>query len=169
MPTDLEQEEVFLRASDASTVYHSNISACEPKIRFLPDTFGSGHWNQKSWDFRSVVGIPRRFKNNKGYPFKMGSTPPGLHLFYTLSKNAMPNSTIGKVVCGDVFLLKVSDFPEDGLHYYVDIGKGDVPLFMLEDLLAEFLDQRRKQVEDPDWCWDPRGPWRSAIMGGLET
>ena len=169
MPTDPVQEEIFLRASAASTVYHSNISACEPNIRFLPNTLRSSHWDQKSWDFRSVVGIPRRFKNDKGFPFKIGSTPSGLHLFYSLSKDGIPNSTISNVVCGDVFILKISDFKKDGLNYYVDIGKGDMQLFMLEDLLGELIEQRRDQVDDLDWCWDPRGHWRSAIMGGLET
>ena len=169
MPTDEEQKEIFLRASAASTVYHSTISACEPNIRFLPNILRNGYWDQKSWDFRSVVGAPRRFRNNKGFPFKIGCTPPGLHLFYTLSKDGVPNSTLGNVVCGDVFILKISDFPKDGLNNYVDIGNGDVPLFMLEDLLGEFIEQRRGQIEDPDWCWDPRGHWRSAIIGGLET
>ena len=167
MPTDPEQNKIFLRARAASTVYHDNIAACEPNIRFLPDTLRSGHWDQKSWDFRSVVGVPRRFKDDERFPLRY--TPPGLHLFYTLSKNGVPNSTFGNVVCGDVFLLKISDFKKDGLHYYADIGKGDVYLYMLDDLLGELIEQRREPIENPDWSWDPRGPWRSAIIDALET
>ena len=165
MPTDPEQKEIFLRASAASTNYDYNISACEPNIRFLPDTFGSGHWDRKSWDFRSVVGIPPRFRSDESSMFR--SSPRGVHLFYTLSKNGIPNSTLGNVVCGDVFILKVPNSKKDGLSYYADIGKRDVDSVVLEDLFRELIEQRCEYIDNPGWCWDQRRNWMWAIIGGL--
>ena len=62
---------------------------------------------------------------------------PGLHLFYTLSTNGTPNSKLGGVVCGDVFILRISDSPKDGKNYYVDIDGGN--LHFLKDLWESSL------------------------------
>ena len=165
-PNDSEEKEIFLRAKAASANYDYSISACEPDIRFLPDTFSSGHWDLKSWDFRSVVGIPPRFQNDESSTFR--SQPRGLHLFYTLSKNGIPNSTLGNVVCGDVFILKVPNSTKDGLKYYADIEKKDVDSFVLEDLFEELIAQRCKH-ENLGWYWDQRRHFMWAVIGGLST
>ena len=109
------------------------------------------------------MGIARRSRDDETFTFV--SPPPGLHLFYTLSKNGLPNSTLNNVVCGDVFILKISDYLKDGLNYYADIGRGD--LDFLEDLLGELIVQRCRDIDNPDWCWGQRDKWTWAIRGDL--
>ena len=130
-------------------MYHHNESLCEPNIRILPDALQSGHWDQRAWEKRCVVGTAQ------------------YHLFYTLCADFYgfgclqgKNSTFGDVVMGDVFMLKVSDgTDEDGLHSYVDVERDDCAQEVLLDLGKKLVDreENRGGVQRSEWGGGTRG------------
>ena len=113
-------------------MYHYNESASQPNITFLPDTYNSGHWGQGAWEKRCVVGAGK------------------MHLLYTLSRNGMSrNPKVENLVCGDVFILKISDSTdEDGLNFYVDVGKDDVVQNVVDELLQQLAVQTQERIDD---------------------
>ena len=113
-------------------MYHYNESASQPNITFLPDTKNSGNWDQGAWEKRCVVGAGK------------------MHLFYTLSTNGMSrNPKVENLVCGDIFVLKVSDsLDEDKLNFYVDFEKDDVVQDVVGELLRELAVQIQERIDD---------------------
>ena len=110
-------------------MYHYNESASQPNIKFLPDTYKSRHWEQGAWEKRCVVGAGK------------------MHLFHTLATNGMSrNSKVENLVCGDVFMLKVSDSTDEyGLNFYVDVENEDVVDEVVLDLGQKFADQEKNR------------------------
>ena len=73
-----------------------------------------------------------------------------MHLFYTLSTNGMSrNPKVENLVCGDVFILKVSDSTdENGLKFYVDVEKDDVVQNVMAELLQQLAVQTQELIDD---------------------
>ena len=113
-------------------IYHSNESASQPNITFLPDTYNSRYWDQGAWEKRCVVGAGK------------------LHLFYTLSTNGMGrNCKVDNLVFADVFILKVSEGTDkDGLNFYVDVEKEDVVQSVVDELLQQLVVQTQERIDD---------------------
>ena len=127
-PTDQHHEHIFRTASASSMMYHYKESACEPNIRFLPDAVLGGHWDQRAWEKRCVVGTAK------------------MHFFYTTCKDGFgyKNITFDNVVHSDVFMLKVSDSTdEEGLNFYVDFEPEDCVEEVLLDLGRKLFDQEK--------------------------
>ena len=73
-----------------------------------------------------------------------------MHLLYTLATNGMSrNAKVDNLVCGDVFILKVSEWTDkDGLNFYMDVEEEDVVRKVLAELLQELVVQTRERIDD---------------------
>ena len=113
-------------------IYHYNESSSQPNITFLPDIYNSGFWDQGAWEKRCVVGAGK------------------MHLLCTLATNGMSrNGKVENLVCGDVFILKVSDgTDEDRLNFYVDVEKDDVVHSVVDGLLQQLKVQTQERIDD---------------------